>query len=177
MNNIENWYKRILTKDFIYKRKISNIFDLPNLDKICLKMNNKKTIQNTQNIFLSFSFLEVLTNQKPKICLAKNSIANFKVQKKMPLSCKLTLRKKNKDLFLQLFLYFIFPRIEMSIRKNKSNFDVGIKNLLFIPQLAIINSFSLNDFGFNISFNFNSKDLDLFLSGLQVKSKYEETKN
>ena len=99
MNNIEKWNKNVFTKDLIYKKNFKNIFNLPYLKNICLKINNKKTIQNTQNIFLSFAILQLLTNQTPKVCSAKKSIANFKLQKRMPLSCKLTLRKNKKNLF------------------------------------------------------------------------------
>jgi large subunit ribosomal protein L5 len=171
---MENWEKKILTKDLIYKKKLTNVFDLPILNKICLKMNNKKTIQNSQNVFFSFAVLEVLTNQKPKVCFAKKSIANFKVQKKMPLGCKITLRKYRKNSFLELFLFFVLPKIDFKIKQNEYNFNIGIKNLLFIPQLAIIHNFNLNDFGFNIAFNFSVKNFSLFLSGFQIKDKNEK---
>jgi ribosomal protein L5 len=177
MNNIEKWNKNVFTKDLIYKKNFKNIFNLPYLKNICLKINNKKTIQNTQNIFLSFAILQLLTNQTPKVCSAKKSIANFKLQKRMPLSCKLTLRKNKKNLFLQLFLFFILPKISFCLRKNSYSFNIGIKSLLFIPQFAIINNLNLNDFGFNISFNFNTQDFDLILSGLQIKNSDEKTKN
>lgn len=177
MNNMENWDKNILAKDLIYKKRYKNLFNLPSLNNICLKMNNKKTIQNSQNIFLPFAILEILTNQKPKMCFAKKSIANFKIQKKMPLGCKLTLRKSKKESFLELFIFFIFSKIHLQIRQNRYSFNVGIKNLLFIPQLSIINNFNLNDFGFNIAFNFNTQNFILFLSGFQLKNKNEKTEN
>lgn len=177
MNNIEKWNKNIIIKDLIYKKNFKHTYSFPCIDNICLKMNNKKTIQNSQNIFFSFAILQILTNQKPKVCFAKKSVANFKVQKKMPLSCRMTLRRNLKYSFLQLFLYFMYPRLQLQLKKNERSLNIGIKNLLFIPQLAIINNFSLNDFGFNISFNFTTQDVELFLSAFQIKQENEKTKN
>jgi ribosomal protein L5 len=177
MNNLETWNKNVIIKDLIYKKYFKNIFDFPYIKSICLKINNKKTIQNTQNIFLSFAVLEILTNQQPKVCFAKKSIAHFKIQKNMPLSCKITLRKKRKNSFLNLLLFFLFPKLEFNLKKNITSFNIGIKNLLFIPQLTLINHYHLNDCGFNIAFNFNTKDFHLFLSSIQVKQNNEKTKN
>tara|TARA_Y100000385_G_C13089434_1_gene638011 strand:+ start:2119 stop:2658 length:540 start_codon:yes stop_codon:yes gene_type:complete len=179
MNNFENWNKRILTKDLIYKKKFKNFFQLPFLKKICLKMNNKKTIQNSQNIFFSIAILEIVTNQKARVCFAKRSIANFKIQKGMPLGCNLTLRKKKKLDFLRFFLFFVYPRIYVNIKRNKNSFNIGLKNLLFLPQLNIIhNNFNLNEFGFNVSFDFNTEHFLLYCSGFQIRrNKDEKTKN
>lgn len=175
--NIEKWNKKILLKDFIYKKQYKNTFQLPLIESICLKFNTKQVVKNSQNIFFCLGILEILTNQKSKISFAKKSIANFKVQKKMPLGCKITLRKIKKESFFTLFLFFILSKLDFQIKKNKNGFNLAIKSLVLMPQLSIVHNFNLNEFGFNLSFNFNVSDFILFLSGFQIKEKYEKTEN
>nr|NP_066461.1 ribosomal protein L5 [Rhodomonas salina]AAG17732.1 ribosomal protein L5 [Rhodomonas salina] len=177
MNNIEIWNKKILAKDILYKKRLLNIFNVPHFENICLRINNKKEIPKKQSTLLSFGLLKVLTNQEPKICFAKKSIVNFKIQKEMPLGCKLTLRKERKNLFLEMFLIFIFPNIQTELKKSGNGFNIGVKSLLLLPQLTIVRGYNLNNFGFNITFNLNTKNFDLILSGFQIRRNYEKTKN
>ena len=97
----------------------------------------------------------------------------------MPLGCKLTLRKKKKFDFFKFFLFFIYPKISVDIKKNKNSFNIGLKSLLLLPQLNIIhNNYNLTDFGFNINFNYNTNNFLLYCSGFQISNKrYEKTKN
>ncbi len=175
--HIEKWNNKVISKDLIYKKYLKNIFEIKFIDSICLKFNTKQTIKNSQNIFFCLGILEVLTNQKAKLCFAKKSIANFKVHKKMPLSSKITLRKEKKNVFFNLVLLFLFSKINFQIKQNKHNFNIAVKNLFIMPQLSIMHNFNLNDFGFNISFNSKINYIDLFLSGFQIKKDNEKTKN
>ena len=172
MNKTEYWIKKVISKDLIYKKKISNSHKLTNFKKVCIKMNDNKTIQNIKNIFLSISILEILTNQKSKICFSKKSIANFKTQKKAPVGCLVTLRKKNKESFLQFLMFFILPKLDSKMIKKDSLFlNIGVKDIFFIPQLSITNNNFSNYFGFGLSLLFDNKNFFLLLSSLQFKQK------
>nr|YP_009476673.1 ribosomal protein L5 [Storeatula sp. CCMP1868]AVM81166.1 ribosomal protein L5 [Storeatula sp. CCMP1868] len=175
MKNTQKWIKNIISKDLIYKKCFKNNFQFPILKDIRLTMNSKNVIQNSRNIFFCFAILEVLSNQTPKVCLARKSISNFKIQKNMPLACMITLRRDKKELFFQLFLAFLLPRLQLRLDKNVCSTNIGIKTLLFIPQFTIINNYSLDNFGFNITFNYNVKDFFLILSGLQLEIHNEKT--
>jgi large subunit ribosomal protein L5 len=170
MIKTEYWLKKIISKDLIYKKKISNNHKLINLKKICVKMNNNKTAQNIKNIFLSISIVEILTNQKSKISFTKKSISDFNIQKKSPVGCIVTLRKKNKEKFLQFLILFVFPKLDLKqIKKGLSFLNIGVENIYLLPQLSIINNYLLNSLGFSLSFIFDSNILFFMLSSLQLK--------
>jgi large subunit ribosomal protein L5 len=62
-------------------------------------------INDSKQILLSITALELITNQKPVMYNSKKSIAAFKLKKNMVIGCNILLRKQNMYDFLNLFIY------------------------------------------------------------------------
>lgn len=164
------WFENIISRDLIYKKRVRNKFLFPRLKSIYLTINDKSVLRTSRSVFFSMVILEILINQKSKLCLTKKSIAAFRLQKSSPVGSLLTLRKQNKELFLSILLFFIFPKMNIAtIILNRNNLNIGVKTLISISQLGFLKNFFLNKYGFNINLNFNGTNISFFLNGLQLK--------
>lgn len=128
--NLKNHYKNIIIYDLINKFHYGNIFEIPKIDKIYLNMGFKDANIEKKKLINIIILLKLLTNQVPEVTKSKKNNIFLKIKKNSIIGCKVTLRKKNIDLFLEKLLIFIMPNIKKinSINKNILNFQ--IKNVL-----------------------------------------------
>ena len=79
--------------------------------------------------------------QKPVICRAKKSVANFKLREGMPIGVKVTLRGDRMYEFLERFFNLALPRVRDFRGINPNSFDgrgnyaMGIKEQLIFPEI------------------------------------------
>ena len=82
-----------------------------------------------------------ITGQKPVICRAKKSVANFKLREGMPIGVKVTLRGDRMYEFLERFFNLALPRVRDFRGINPNSFDgrgnyaMGIKEQLIFPEI------------------------------------------
>ncbi|MGH9343284.1 MAG: large ribosomal subunit protein uL5, partial [Terriglobia bacterium] len=77
-----------LVKEFSYK----NVAAVPRLRKVVINMGLGEAIQNAKLLDSASRELGAITGQKPVITRARQSIANFKLRKNMPIGAMVTLR-------------------------------------------------------------------------------------
>ena len=64
-----------------------------------------------------------ITGQKPVVCKAKKSVANFKVREGMPIGVKVTLRGERMYEFLDRLFNVALPRVRDFRGINPNSFD------------------------------------------------------
>ena len=85
--------------------------------------------------------LAAITGQKPVVCRAKKSVANFKLREGMPIGVKVTLRGERMYEFVNKLFNVAFPRVRdfRGISANsfdgKGNYSTGIKEQLIFPEI------------------------------------------
>ena len=85
--------------------------------------------------------LAAITGQKPIVCRAKKSVANFKLREGMPIGVKVTLRSEKMYEFVDKLFNVAFPRVRdfRGINGNsfdgKGNYSTGIKEQLIFPEI------------------------------------------
>src|ERR1700686_1399595 len=79
-----------LMKEFGYRNRL----EVPRLDKIVVNMGVGEAVQDVKKVDAAARALAAITGQKPVITKAKKSIATFKLREKLPIGCKVTLRKQ-----------------------------------------------------------------------------------
>jgi large subunit ribosomal protein L5 len=174
MNRLYLWYEHILRKDLIYKSHSNCFLENPFLDKIIVSSSLNAAIQDSTKIIPVIVGLELITNQKPVVYYSKKSIARFKVQKNMPIGCKVILRKQIMYDFFDLFLLIVLPKINnfkgfKVIKQKKGNISIGISDLSVIFQFN--NNYFPKDFGLTITFNLKSNThypKELILNNFQI---------
>ena len=96
-----------LMKKFGYK----SVMQIPKLDKIVINVGCGEARENSKVVDAIISDLSQITGQRPVVCRAKKSVANFKLREGMPIGVKVTLRGERMYEFLDRFFNLALPRV------------------------------------------------------------------
>ena len=77
-------------KKFSYK----SVMQIPKLDKIVINVGAGEAKDNAKVIDAIMADLAAITGQKPMVCKAKKSVANFKLREGMNIGVKVTLQRR-----------------------------------------------------------------------------------
>ena len=126
-----------LMKKFNY----SSVMQIPKLDKIVVNVGCGEARDNPKVLDAIISDIMQITGQKPVVCKAKKSVANFKLREGMAIGVKVTLRGERMYEFLDRFFNLALPRVRdfRGINPNsfdgRGNYSVGIKEQLIFPEI------------------------------------------
>ncbi len=126
-----------LMKKFGYK----SVMQIPKLDKVVINVGAGEAKENAKVIDAIMTDLATITGQKPIVCRAKKSVANFKLREGMPIGVKVTLRSEKMYEFVDKLFNVAFPRVRdfRGISANsfdgKGNYSTGIKEQLIFPEI------------------------------------------
>jgi large subunit ribosomal protein L5 len=137
-NNIKNHYKNVISYDLLTKLNYKNIFQLPKITKICLNIGFKNANIEKKKLINILVLLKLITNQKPIVTQSKKNNIFLKIKKNSIIGCKITLRKKNINIFLEKLIFFIIPYLNRKIKFNIENQNIlnfQIKNILNFFEL------------------------------------------
>jgi large subunit ribosomal protein L5 len=85
--------------------------------------------------------LTKITGQKPVACIAKKSVASFKVRENLAIGCKVTLRGAQMYEFLDRLISIAMPRIRdfrgVPSRSfdGRGNYTLGVKEQIIFPEI------------------------------------------
>ena len=126
-----------LMKKFGYK----SVMQIPKLDKVVINVGAGEAKDNAKVIDAIMTDLAAITGQKPVVCRAKKSVANFKLREGMPIGVKVTLRGDKMYEFVNKLFNVAFPRvrdfrgISADSFDGKGNYSTGIKEQLIFPEI------------------------------------------
>lgn len=135
--NLQNHYKNVTIYDLITKLNFKNIFEIPNITKICLNIGFKDANIEKKKLINIILLLKLITNQKPIVTKSKKNNLFLKIKKNSIIGCKVTLRQKNIFNFLEKLIIFILPNlIKINFNfKNKNILNFQIHNILYFFEL------------------------------------------
>ena len=143
---------------------IKNILALPNLQKVVVNVGLGRAIKDDKFLEIALRDLGLITGQKPKVTLAKKSIANFKTREGVPIGAMVTLRGKRMYDFISRLINIALPRTRdfrgisaKSLDKN-NNLTIGIKEHIVFPEVS--GEEIKNIFGFEITLVIKAKNKD-----------------
>ena len=126
-----------LMKKFNYK----SVMQIPKLDKIVINVGCGEARDNPKVLDAIISDIMQITGQKPVVCKAKKSVANFKLREGMAIGVKVTLRGERMYEFLDRFFNLALPRVRdfRGINPNsfdgKGNYSMGLREQLVFPEI------------------------------------------
>lgn len=126
-----------LMKKFGYK----SVMQIPKIDKVVVNVGCGEARENSKVIDAVVSDLMQITGQRPYLCRAKKSVANFKLREGMVIGAKVTLRGDRMYEFIDRFFNLALPRVRDFRGINPDSFDgrgnysVGIKEQLIFPEI------------------------------------------
>jgi large subunit ribosomal protein L5 len=126
-----------LSKEFGY----SNVMAVPKIEKVVVNMGLGEATQNAKVVDVGAEELAKITGQKPSVCRAKKSIAQFKVREGMPIGAMVTLRGDRMYDFLDRLMSIALPRVRdfrgVSGRgfDGRGNFTLGLRDQLLFTEI------------------------------------------
>ena len=126
-----------LMKKFSYK----SVMQIPRLEKIVVNVGCGEARDNAKVMESIVTDLSIITGQRPIICKAKKSVANFKLREGMNIGAKVTLRGERMYEFLDRFFNVALPRVRDFRGVNPNSFDgrgnysMGVREQLIFPEI------------------------------------------
>ena len=138
---LKETYKREVAPALMKKFGYKSVMQIPKLDKIVINVGCGEARENSKVVDAIISDLSQITGQRPVVCRAKKSVANFKLREGMPIGVKVTLRGERMYEFLDRFFNLALPRVRDFRGINANSFDgrgnyaMGIKEQLIFPEI------------------------------------------
>lgn len=126
-----------LMKKFGYK----SVMQIPKLEKVVINVGCGEARDNSKVIDAIMTDLAAITGQKPIVCKAKKSVANFKLREGMDIGAKVTLRSERMYEFIDRLFNIALPRVRdfRGINPNsfdgRGNYNMGLKEQLIFPEI------------------------------------------
>ena len=141
MARMKDYYVSTVAPALMSKFGYKNVMQIPRLDKVVVNVGAGEAKDNAKAIDAIMGDLSLITGQRPVICRAKKSVANFKLREGMPIGVKVTLRGDRMYDFVDKLFNVAFPRVRdfRGINGNsfdgKGNYSTGIKEQLIFPEI------------------------------------------
>ena len=141
MSTLKDYYTSTVAPAMMTKFGYKNVMQIPKLDKVVVNVAAGEAKDNAKVIDAIMTDLTAITGQKPVVCRAKKSVANFKLREGMPIGVKVTLRGEKMYEFVYKLFNVGFPRVRdfRGINPNsfdgKGNYSTGIKEQLIFPEI------------------------------------------
>ena len=141
MARMKDLYTEKVAPALMSKFGYKNVMQIPRLDKVVINVGAGEAKENAKAIDAIMGDLSLITGQRPVVCRAKKSVANFKLREGMPIGVKVTLRGEKMWDFVDKLFNIAFPRVRdfRGINPNsfdgKGNYSTGIKEQLIFPEI------------------------------------------
>ena len=124
-------------KKFSYK----SVMQIPKLEKVVINVGAGEARDNAKVTDAIVSDLSQITGQRPVVCKAKKSVANFKLREGMPIACTVTLRGDRMFEFVDRLFNIALPRVRdfRGVSNNafdgRGNYTLGLKDQIIFPEI------------------------------------------
>ena len=112
MARLKDYYKNDVAPALMKKFSYKSVMQIPKLDKIVINVGCGEARDNAKVIDAIVGDLAAITGQRPVVCKAKKSVANFKLRGGMNIGAKVTLRGERGNYNMGLKEQLIFPEID-----------------------------------------------------------------
>ena len=141
MARLKDYYKADVAPALMKKFGYKSVMQIPKLDKIVINVGAGEAKENAKAIDAIMADLMKITGQRPMICKAKKSVANFKVREGMNIGAKVTLRGERMYHFVDKLVNIALPRVRdfhgVSTKAfdGRGNYALGIREQLLFPEI------------------------------------------
>jgi large subunit ribosomal protein L5 len=138
---LQEHYRGVVCDALIERFGYRNRMRVPRLDKIVLNMGVGEATQDAKKLQSAMSELALISGQKPAVCRARKSVANFKLREGMAIGCKVTLRGRRMYEFLDRLVTIALPRVRdfrgLSSKSfdSRGNYALGIREQIIFPEI------------------------------------------
>lgn len=142
MSRLKNWYLNQVKKKLQEKFQYENPMMIPHLEKVVISMGIAAISKEKNAIQDCVKELSLISGQKPILCKAKKSVANFKLREGQIIGAKVTLRGERMYDFMDRFCTVAAPRIRDFRGFNdkgdgKGNYTLGLDDQQIYPEIVL----------------------------------------
>ena len=118
-----------------------SVMQIPKLEKVVINVGCGEARDNAKVIDAIINDLSAITGQRPVVCKARKSVANFKLREGMNIGAKVTLRGDRMYEFVDRLFNVALPRVRdfRGINANsfdgRGNYNMGLKEQLIFPEI------------------------------------------
>jgi len=141
VSRLREQYKNEIIPKLKEELGMSNALSVPKIEKITINMGLGSALGDKKVLEIALEELGLISSQKPIACLAKKSVASFKLREGNAIGCKVTLRKERMYEFLDRLVNVAIPRIRdfrgLSTKSfdGRGNYNMGINEQIVFPEI------------------------------------------
>jgi large subunit ribosomal protein L5 len=141
MARLQEHYRDVVRAELQKRFDYRNPMQIPKLDKVVLNMAVGEATQDSKKLQAAMAELALISGQKPAVCRARKSVANFKLREGMAIGCKVTLRKRRMYEFVDRLINIALPRVRdfrgvpAKSFDGRGNFAMGLKEQIIFPEI------------------------------------------
>lgn len=141
MARLKDYYKADVAPALMKKFSYKSVMQIPKLDKIVINVGAGEAKENAKAIDAIMADLMKITGQRPMVCKAKKSVANFKLRAGMNVGAKVTLRGDRMYEFADKLVSIVLPRVRdfrgVSTKAfdGRGNYALGVREQLIFPEI------------------------------------------
>ena len=140
---LQKLYKDEIVSSLMKELNLSNIMQVPKLDKIVVNMGIGEAASNPKLIDAAIVELAQITGQQPVARAARKSEAGYKLREGQKIGAKVTLRKEKMYEFLDRLISITLPRVRdfegVSPKgfDGRGNYTLGLREQIVFPEIEI----------------------------------------
>ena len=140
---LQKLYKDEIVSSLLKELNLSNVMQVPKLDKIVVNMGIGEAVSNPKLIDAAIVELAQITGQQPVARAARKSEAGFKLREGQKIGAKVTLRKEKMYEFLDRLISITLPRVRdfegVSPKgfDGRGNYTLGLREQIVFPEIEI----------------------------------------
>ena len=140
---LQKLYKDEIVSSLMKELNLSNVMQVPKLDRIVVNMGIGEAVSNPKLIDAAITELAQITGQQPVARAARKSEAGFKLREGQKIGAKVTLRKEKMYEFLDRLISITLPRVRdfegVSPKgfDGRGNYTLGLREQIVFPEIEI----------------------------------------
>ena len=140
---LQKLYKDEIVSSLMKELNLSNVMQVPKLNKIVVNMGIGEAVSNPKLIDAAIAELAQITGQQPVARAARKSEAGFKLREGQKIGAKVTLRKEKMYEFLDRLISITLPRVRdfegVSPKgfDGRGNYTLGLREQIVFPEIEI----------------------------------------
>ena len=141
MARMKEFYKSEVAPALMKKFGYKSVMQIPKLEKIIINVSCSEARDNSKVLDAIMTDLGAITGQRPVICKARKSVANFKLREGMNIGAKVTLRGDRMYYFADKLMNIVLPRVRdfrgVSDKSfdGRGNYAMGVREQLIFPEI------------------------------------------
>ena len=141
MARLKDVYRSSIAPALMKKFGYKSVMQIPRLDKVIINVGCGDAKDDQKAVDAIVADISQITGQRPIICKARKSVANFKLRDGMPVGVKVPLRGDRMYEFTDRFFSAALPRVRdfRGINPNafdgRGNYACGVKEQLIFPEI------------------------------------------